>query len=65
MSWNEAYEKRMAEHEDQLAIEKKCSVCDGTGRDYGVCYTCKGTGYELTELGERVIVAVRRRLMSE
>ena len=47
---------------DDLVLETKCVQCDGSGHSYGPCYSCKGTGFETTYLGEEVLALVRRHL---
>jgi DnaJ-class molecular chaperone len=51
--------------DSDLRLEEKCSSCGGSGSNYGPCYTCKGTGYELTDFGGSVLAMVRRRLVRE
>lgn len=40
-------------------LTMKCERCDGTGQDYGPCYTCSGTGDAPTEAGKQIIRLIR------
>jgi hypothetical protein len=44
-------------------LETRCRRCDGRGRwgSDGTCGLCGGSGYELTEFGQKVLRLVRRR----
>jgi DnaJ-class molecular chaperone len=50
----------------ELPLDQVCDNCNGDGgrkggdRDWTPCRRCNGTGYMLTELGEKIIEFVRR-----
>ena len=47
------------------ALEIRCERCDGRGRVGNPredCVVCSGSGFELTEFGEKVLRLMRHRL---
>jgi DnaJ-class molecular chaperone len=44
-------------------LETKCPQCNGRGRwgSDGTCDLCDGTGYQLTDAGDKVLRLIRRR----
>jgi hypothetical protein len=61
MSENER--KGAAAPETLPELESRCRKCEGRGRhgSDGQCGLCGGSGYELTEFGQKVLALMRHR----
>lgn len=58
--------KNLRDELSQIELEVKCNSCDGVGRwkEEGsgrarVCGRCDGSGYIMTEFGEKILVLIR------
>lgn len=62
-------ENRQSQIRDSLTLETLCEYCNGGGGEsvegsgrWCRCTMCNGSGYVLTEMGERVLSLVRHNL---
>lgn len=58
LSMNKIFDE---ERKYPFVFERICSSCNGSRQDYyGKCFSCHGTGYILTEIGEKIVDVIKR-----